>query len=82
MRLRTLLMIRGIGVAGQAVALILVRFGLGYPLPLFWAAAHWCFSFHTPLPDPWETWLLVCGLWEEVISTINLTPMAAMKLPR
>ena len=38
-RLRTLLMIRWIGIAGQAAALILVRFGLGYPLPFFWATA-------------------------------------------
>lgn len=38
-RLRTLLMIRWIGIAGQAGALLLVRYGLGFPLPLLPAAA-------------------------------------------
>lgn len=37
-RLRTLLLIRWIGIAGQAAALVLVYFGLGYPLPIGWAA--------------------------------------------
>jgi two-component system sensor histidine kinase RegB len=38
-RLRTLLMIRWIGIAGQAAALVLVRIGLGYPLPFPLAVA-------------------------------------------
>ncbi len=38
-RLRTLLMIRWIGIAGQAAALVLVRIGLGYPLPFLLAVA-------------------------------------------
>ena len=38
-RLRTLLLIRWVGIAGQAAALTIVRYGLGYPLPIGWAAA-------------------------------------------
>ena len=38
-RLRTLLVTRWIGIAGQAAALVIVRYGLAYPLPIGWAAA-------------------------------------------
>jgi two-component system sensor histidine kinase RegB len=38
-RLRTLLVIRWVGIAGQAAALLLVHYGLGYPLPILWAGA-------------------------------------------
>jgi two-component system sensor histidine kinase RegB len=37
-RLRTLVLIRWIGIAGQILALALVHYGLGYPLPMGWAA--------------------------------------------
>jgi two-component system, sensor histidine kinase RegB len=36
-RLRTLITVRWIGIAGQVLALGIVRYGLGYPLPLVWA---------------------------------------------
>src|SRR5439155_19413229 len=32
-----LITVRWIGIAGQVLALGIVRYGLGYPLPLFWA---------------------------------------------
>jgi two-component system sensor histidine kinase RegB len=38
-RLRTLLVIRWVGIAGQAAALMIVHYGLGYPLPIAWAGA-------------------------------------------
>jgi two-component system sensor histidine kinase RegB len=38
-RLRTLVVIRWVGLAGQAAALIIVHFALGYPLPILWAGA-------------------------------------------
>src|SRR5215470_9045824 len=38
-RLRTLILIRWIAVAGQAAALLIVRAGLGYELPMGWAMA-------------------------------------------
>jgi two-component system sensor histidine kinase RegB len=38
-RLRTLLVIRWVGIAGQAAALLIVHYGLGYPLPIGWAGA-------------------------------------------
>ena len=38
-RLRTLLVIRWVGIAGQAAALLFVHYGLGYPLPIGWAGA-------------------------------------------
>jgi len=38
-RLRTLNAIRWVAIAGQAVALIIVHYGLGYPLPIHWALA-------------------------------------------
>src|SRR5215831_1490541 len=36
-RLRTLNAIRWVAIAGQAVALLIVHYGLGYPLPIHWA---------------------------------------------
>ena len=38
-RLRTLNAIRWVAIAGQAVALFVVHYGLGYPLPIHWALA-------------------------------------------
>jgi two-component system sensor histidine kinase RegB len=38
-RLRTLVLIRWVAVAGQTVALIAVRYGLGFPLPIVPALA-------------------------------------------
>jgi two-component system, sensor histidine kinase RegB len=38
-RLRTLITVRWIGIAGQVLALGIVRYGLGYPLPIGWAIA-------------------------------------------
>lgn len=38
-RLRTLALIRWVAIAGQAVALVTVHFGLGYPLPIWPALA-------------------------------------------
>src|SRR5215468_5362210 len=38
-RLRTLNAIRWVAIAGQAVALLIVHYGLGYPLPIHWALA-------------------------------------------
>ena len=38
-RLRTLIIVRWIGIAGQVAALGLVRYGLGYSLPIAWAVA-------------------------------------------
>lgn len=38
-RLRTLVLIRWIAIAGQAATLLLVHFGLGLPLPIGWAMA-------------------------------------------
>src|SRR5258707_99904 len=38
-RLRTIVSIRWIGVAGQISTLLFVAFGRGYPLPLGWAMA-------------------------------------------
>jgi two-component system, sensor histidine kinase RegB len=38
-RLRTLVVIRWVGIAGQAAALLIVHYGLGYPLPILWAGA-------------------------------------------
>lgn len=38
-RLRTLVMIRWVAIIGQAVALLVVKFGLGYPVPLAAALA-------------------------------------------
>jgi two-component system sensor histidine kinase RegB len=38
-RLRTILFIRWIAVAGQLSTLLVVHFGMGYPLPLFWSLA-------------------------------------------
>ena len=38
-RLRTLNAIRWVAIAGQAVALFIVHYGLGYPLPIHWALA-------------------------------------------
>ncbi len=36
-RLRTLVVIRWVGIAGQAAALLIVHYALGYPLPILWA---------------------------------------------
>jgi len=36
-RLRTVLVIRWVAVAGQAVTLLVVHYGLGFPLPIVWA---------------------------------------------
>src|ERR1700761_3024386 len=38
-RLRTLSNLRWLAVGGQSVTLLLVHFGLGYPLPLLWCAS-------------------------------------------
>ncbi|MGH7734533.1 MAG: ActS/PrrB/RegB family redox-sensitive histidine kinase, partial [Gemmatimonadales bacterium] len=38
-RLRILVVIRWVGIAGQAAALLIVHYGLGYPLPILWAGA-------------------------------------------
>ncbi len=38
-RLRTIVFIRWIAVAGQLSTLLVVHFGMGYPLPLPWALA-------------------------------------------
>lgn len=38
-RLRTVLVIRWVAVAGQALTLLLVHYGLGFPLPIGWAGA-------------------------------------------
>lgn len=38
-RLRTLVLTRWVAVAGQAAALVIVHFGLGYRLPIWWALA-------------------------------------------
>jgi len=38
-RLRTLIVVRWVGIAGQVAALAVTRFGLGYPLPILWAVA-------------------------------------------
>ncbi len=38
-RLRTVLVIRWVAVAGQALTLLVVHYGLGFPLPIGWAGA-------------------------------------------
>ena len=38
-RLRTIVFIRWIAVAGQLSTLLFVHFGMGYPLPLLWTLA-------------------------------------------
>jgi two-component system sensor histidine kinase RegB len=38
-RLRTIIFIRWIAVAGQLLTLLFVHFGMGYPLPLLWSLA-------------------------------------------
>ncbi|HET7716659.1 MAG TPA: sensor histidine kinase, partial [Bauldia sp.] len=36
LRLQTLIRLRWLAVAGQTVAVAVVYFGLGFPLPIFW----------------------------------------------